>query len=255
MIIAYILFSIILFIILLWLAGFFMINDFSIKTIDYEELRSKKILIIFPHPDDEVMSCGGFIHKLSKTAEITLHILTKGEKGTPNGKTDLKLKEIRTKEAQEVSKILGINNLIIDDYGDGELKNKKPRVTKRISEIIKKIKPYLIITYDLSGLYGHEDHIAVSEIATKLAKTRLWYVSVPEKLYKFIKLPEHMAKDLKFRDRRKYPTLKAYAGFRRIMALYAYKSQLSGFKKSFPMLPLWFSASMRVYEYFYEVEK
>ena len=44
----------------------------------------KKILIISPHADDEILGCGGFISKYSKNNHhINVLILTNANKGAP----------------------------------------------------------------------------------------------------------------------------------------------------------------------------
>lgn len=190
--------------------------------------------------------------------------MTKGEKGNHDAHVDLKLKEIRSREAQNVSKILKINELIQDDFGDGDLKNVKQELYKYIEKLILDKKPDLILTYDLSGLYGHDDHIAVSEIVTDIVKSKkteaeLWYITFPKRTIDMMKLPEHMATDPGFKQKRRYPNLKVsnlkYL-FRKIKAIYAYKSQLYSFKEGVPvkLAPLWFYHSMSFYEYFHKVE-
>src|SRR5690606_35792035 len=102
-----------------------------------------------------------------------------------------------SKEAREVSKILGVSELIQEDFGDSELKSKKAQLTTYISQLIENKRPDLVVTYDLSGLYGHDDHIAASEAVTDILRadhsnTDLWYVTFPKRTIEMIKLPEHM---------------------------------------------------------------
>jgi LmbE family N-acetylglucosaminyl deacetylase len=259
---------------ILWVMLFFHLTDFSPKNADFSKFN--KILLIFPHPDDEVLTCGGLISILNTTGKkITDLILTKGEKGQEGAIYDPKLKKIRVKETAEVTRILGISKIIQDDFGDGELSNKKTEIEKRIREVITTEKPDLIITYDQSGLYGHPDHIAVSEIVTNilsvgaehvqpygaqhvvpLQNIKLWYVSFPQKFYNLTSLPTHMADNPDFMEKREILNLKFFTGLstvKKIQALYAYKSQLFAFNKSKPkFIPLWFVLSARLFEYYHE---
>src|SRR5690242_2385231 len=82
-----------------WLAGFLLANDFAVPLRDGRAFH--RVLVIFPHADDEAVTCGGFLHRLSTSGcAVTLVILTKGERGTPDGIVNLSLKEVRTQEAQ-----------------------------------------------------------------------------------------------------------------------------------------------------------
>jgi LmbE family N-acetylglucosaminyl deacetylase len=172
------------------------------------------------------------------------------------------LKEIRTIEAEKVASILGVTKLIQKDFGDGEIAQKRDLVLFEISKLLEDTKPDLVVTYDLSGLYGHEDHVVTSEIVTALLEgsstTKLWYVTLPKRVSAMSSLPEHMAKDAAFASRRSEPNLKVFSlpyTMRKIRAVYAYESQVQSYKNSLPVkfLPLWFFYSMPVYEYFYEV--
>lgn len=220
----------------------------------------KKILVISPHPDDEVMTVGGTIGKHRNTI---LLILTKGERGTPDAHLDMNLKQIRGKEAKKVAEILGAVKLIHEDLGDGKLENKRKTVEKRIEEVIISENPDLIITNDLSGGYGHPDHIICSEIVTgfvikKYPEIHLWYWTSPGRMKKMLKLPEHMAKDFSFRKKIVKPAGRVFIGFQninKIRSIYAYRSQYQSFVSASPFhpIPMWFLISMSNFEYFYEV--
>ncbi len=242
----------------LWFFGLFFIWDLSLPTIKVNKF--KKILVISPHPDDEVLSAGGVI---GLNTNSILFILTKGERGTPGAHLDLKLKSIRSQEAQNVSKILGAKKLVHLDLGDGLLDSKLNHLSQTITKIVHEESPDLIITNDLSGGYGHPDHIAVTETVTRLVKNKfpkvhLWYWSNPARVMKMLKLPEEMAKDKHFKDRFCLPTHKVFIGLKninRIKAMYAYNSQFASFQKASPIkfLPIWFLVSFSVFEYFHRV--
>jgi len=247
---------------LFWLFLFIFLNDFSIPTIDVKKIR--RILIVFPHPDDEVLTLGGFMRTVSdKKVNITHLILTKGEKGNLKGVKDNALKKIREKETFNAAKILNTHQLIIKDYGDGQLENKKGEIKKELDKIIRQTNPDLVISYDLTGLYGHPDHIACSQITTALIKdkfpnTRLWYVSFPRKIMNLINLPEHMAKEKDYAEKRVFPTHKIFVGVNvlcKIKAVRTYKSQYESFKSGIPIkfIPMEFFHSIALFEYFHEV--
>src|SRR5579884_1427394 len=105
-----ILLIIVLIVPLLWLTGFLIVTDFSVPLRDARQFQ--RVLVIFPHADDEAITCGGLLHHFSAGGSmVTLVLLTKGERG-PNATRSENLKETRTREAQIVAKVLGISKLI-----------------------------------------------------------------------------------------------------------------------------------------------
>lgn len=247
----------------IWVVAFFLVNDLTLPSKDISSF--KNVLVIFPHADDEVLSAGGLIRKLaSRNSNITYLILTKGEKGTERGILDLRLKDIRTTEAQEVGKILRISHIIQKDLGDGILTDNADTVKDVIVQTMEQVKPDLVITYDLSGQYGHPDHMITSSIVTDLLKykyedTHLWYISQPKIVTQLAKLPVEMAKDETFMAKRMTPTHKIFVGqefMAKMKAVDAYKSQYTSFRKAIPgdPLPMWLVLSPQLYEYFYIVK-
>lgn len=248
--------------ILPWIVGVFISNDFTVQS---ESIKKyKKILIIYPHPDDETLASGGIIRNFSdQGSDVTLIVLTRGEKGNDDAHLDDSLKKTRELELKNAAQSLGINRIVLEDFGDGELTKNKAQVASYLQKQVLEINPELILTYDLAGLYGHDDHIVTSEILTDLVTRKfphiaLIYAALPKKTLSMITLPEHMAKDPAYAKRRVTPTMKIWIGtniYYRIRALYSYRSQLYSFRKSFPIpwIPLWYYYSMQVFEYYHKV--
>jgi len=129
--------------------------------------------VVFPHPDDESFATGGLLLKAKKLGfETHLLTLTRGGAGrisiNPKGKS---LKEIRSEELLQSTRILGVDNLILTDFDDGKLKSRNGWC-KVVEKCLLKIKPAVVVTYDPSGATGHPDHIKlclkVKEIVSKL---------------------------------------------------------------------------------------
>ena len=85
------LFVVLFFVCVAWLVAFHFISDLRVPTLPIE--KYKKILVIFPHPDDEVLSCGGLLGlAAAHKKHSTLVLLTQGECGTPDAHEDRSLK-------------------------------------------------------------------------------------------------------------------------------------------------------------------
>lgn len=263
----FILIIIIILLICLWIYGFNEANDFKIHTKRFDDFKNiKKVLIVFPHPDDEANSLSGTITQMVKNdIEVDWVILSKGEKGNEDAHYDERLKEIRVKEAQRVRKILGINSLVFYDYSDNGMNYEKDRLINDLKQVLNEHNPDLVITYDQSGSYGHPDHIIVSNLITELLKAdfknvHLWYTSTPDKLYKKLNHATQMAKDKDFLIYKKSPSMKIFIGINglinKIESIYTYQSQFKSFVKAVPIkqIPMWFYISLTPYEYFYEVK-
>ena len=246
---------------LFWIAGFLIITDFPVPS--RKAWSFQHILAIFPHADDEAVSCGGFLHHVARNGcTVTLALLTRGERGTPEGEASPDLKNTRANEATAVSTILGISRLIQGNFRDGALHDKRHELTTFIDTLIQEEKPDLLISYDLSGFYGHLDHITCAEVITELQKNRfrevpLWYVTFPKRVLTRTRQPEHIATDPHIQQKRALPTHKIFIGvsvFPKIRAWYTYKSQRASLTKGIgQILPIWFFLSMMLFEYFTEV--
>lgn len=249
---------------LFWIAGFIYANDFSVPTMTGLS-QYKKVLVVYPHADDEVLTCSGLMSQLSQQhAAVVWVVLTKGERGVEGAELQESLKSVRVQEAERAAQHYGVRKIIQGDFPDNDVSRYRQELQATLTKVLDEYQPDLVITYDLTGLYGHPDHVVISEVLTDLlaekSETTLWYASISERRLNAIRLPEHMAKDPEFKSCRVFPTHKVFIGvpnlYTKIAALYEYRSQLFAFKKSVPVsqLPLWFYTSMMPYEYFHEVQ-
>ena len=126
-----------------------------------------KVLVFAPHPDDELIGCGGSIAKhISKGHKVTVVYMTSGEAGSPNQSKE-KLAIIREREAVEAAEFMGINNLIFLKNKDGLLKCTQRNILN-IIKIIMEEKPQII--YIPHPADRHKDHIATNKIVIQAVK-------------------------------------------------------------------------------------
>ena len=102
-----------------------------------------KILVISPHPDDEVLGMGGTIKKLSKKNKIILCVVSEG--ATAQYK-DKKMIKVRRDSCKKTAKILGISQTIFLDYPDMKLNLSHLDINKKLEEIIEKYRPEIVYT-------------------------------------------------------------------------------------------------------------
>ncbi len=131
-----------------------------------------KLTCILAHPDDESMGTGGMLAKYADQGIATsLITATGGEKGWFGPKDEYpgpqELAEIRGKELQAAAEVLGLKDVNMLGYVDGELDQADPHeVTAKIVTHLRRFRPQVVVTFDPFGVYGHPDHIIISQVAT-----------------------------------------------------------------------------------------
>jgi LmbE family N-acetylglucosaminyl deacetylase len=139
--------------------------------------RSLRLLCILAHPDDESLGLGGILAKYrAEGVETYLVTATRGEKGwfgrPEENPGPTELGRIREGELKEAAKVLGLREVNLLDYHDGELDKADQRVfTRQLTGHIRRIRPQVVVTFDHNGVYGHPDHIAATRAATAAVLT------------------------------------------------------------------------------------
>ena len=117
----------------------------------------KKILILSPHADDEILGCGGVIARYSREGhDVHVLILTNASIGAPElySKKDINL--IRA-ESKKANNLIGTKNLIFEDLPALNLQ-KYPmyKIANIINKHLEKIKPEIIFIPSVNDI--HQDH-------------------------------------------------------------------------------------------------
>ncbi len=129
--------------------------------------KSLKLLCVLAHPDDESLGTGSTLAKYADQGiETYLVCATKGQKGWKLGDYPgpEAVGEHRARELQKAAEALKLKKVCFLDYMDGELDQVDPQeAISKIANHIKQIQPQVVITFGPEGMYGHPDHIAISQ--------------------------------------------------------------------------------------------
>jgi LmbE family N-acetylglucosaminyl deacetylase len=159
--------------------------------------NGRKLMAILAHPDDESLGVGGILVKYANEGVATyLVTATRGERGWFGDQVDYPgpqaLGQLREEELVEAGRVLGLREVNLLDYVDGELDQAAPdEVIGKLVDHLRRVRPHVVVTFDPTGVYGHPDHIAISQFTTAavLAAADPDYISLTD-------LPSHRVSKL-----------------------------------------------------------
>lgn len=130
-----------------------------------------RILVLAPHPDDEIIGCGGTLHKHYLTGgKITCLYLTSGVGPRGSGRSSAPEKrDLRENDAREGAKIVGIQELVFLRQPASEL-HPSEEVVSSFAQLLKDLQPDVV--YLPFFLEIHPDHFETNRILM-LAYSRL----------------------------------------------------------------------------------
>jgi N-acetyl-1-D-myo-inositol-2-amino-2-deoxy-alpha-D-glucopyranoside deacetylase len=178
-------------------------------------LPDRRILFVHAHPDDETISTGATMaHYASTGAHVTLVTCTLGEEGEIHvpglaglaaGRGD-QLGGYRLVELERACRALGVTDHRFlggaGRYRDsgmmGTAANDNPRAfwqadldeaAGHLVEVMREVRPQVLVTYDANGGYGHPDHINAHRVAMHAAKqagefgpAKIYWSAIPRSL-------------------------------------------------------------------------
>lgn len=165
-----------------------------------------KILIIFPHPDDETIFCGGTIARHVKNGDEIIWICAGlGERSRNSArrfsklffitysilgsfpflivaqklavwwlsffrKRNNELAEVRRREALEVARVFRITKIHFLEIEDMKFGKFAGKMKEEFKKYLNLYKPEIVYTFHSNGLTGHPDHSALSKAVIEAAK-------------------------------------------------------------------------------------
>lgn len=142
-----------------------------------------KVLIVAPHPDDEVLGCSGLIQRMIENGkQVHIVILSGGGKSHQSccHIDESTLIDSRRNLSRKAAEILGLplNQLHFLDYPDGRISYNDPE-TQRLQTLIEKISPDAIFVPHKGE--GWSDHIEAGKIVREIIRTK----TTPIQLYEY----------------------------------------------------------------------
>jgi LmbE family N-acetylglucosaminyl deacetylase/GT2 family glycosyltransferase len=132
----------------------------------------RRVLCIAPHPDDEVLGCGGALALHARRGDaIRVLVLTDGSRGvsrasasgvigsSPAPLPSPALAEIRAEESRRAGRVLGVHDVRFAGFADGEL-GAETALVETLRRELEEFRPELV--YAPSPFELHPDHRAAS---------------------------------------------------------------------------------------------
>jgi LmbE family N-acetylglucosaminyl deacetylase len=137
-----------------------------------------RLLVVAPHPDDDVIGCGGsIIRHIRKGHSVTAVYMTSGEAGSLVHPKE-ELRRIREAEAREAASVMGFGDLIFLRNADGCLLADAENLTSLV-RIIREKRPDMI--YLPHAGEGCRDHRITYEICAEAVQRARgpWFQECP----------------------------------------------------------------------------
>ena len=125
------------------------------------------VVIISAHPDDMEIGMGGTVAKLVESmAVITSIVITNGGRSSnPFALTEQRMAEVRRGETLRAAGVLGVKEVIFCDEPDAADEINTTAVTRRLVEMLARLRPTEVYTLDEEG-----DRHPAHRLAGKLAR-------------------------------------------------------------------------------------
>ena len=152
-------------------------------------MESPRLLFVHAHPDDETLTTGATIaHYAARGAQVRVVTCTLGEEGEVIGERWAQLAidqadqlgGFRIGELGAALNALGIDEPVFlggaGRWRDSGMEGTPPRHRQRfidadpreavgaLVDIVRELRPHVVVTYDGNGGYGHPDHIHAHEV-------------------------------------------------------------------------------------------
>lgn len=128
----------------------------------------KRIGVIAPHPDDELLGCGGTLVRAREShpdTHICVLYLTNGERGSPDRARPVReVVRIRREEARRGLAVLGLDQGEHASFPDGALAA-GPREVERVVRFLSECLPEIVMVP--APLDPHPDHRAATGILAR----------------------------------------------------------------------------------------
>lgn len=143
----------------------------------------RRLMMAYAHPDDESFGPSGTIIHYSRNQTAVHYVCaTRGEAGDVDPALLSgygSVADLRTRELMCAARHLGLSAVHFLDYHDSGMENSPANdnplclfqapleeVVEKITLLIRRVRPQVVVTFDPQGGYFHPDHIKMHQAAT-----------------------------------------------------------------------------------------
>jgi len=141
-----------------------------------------RAMVIFAHPDDAEIGSGGVVATwVTAGCEVTYVLCTNGDSGTADRSlTPEQLARKRADEQRAAADFMGVKNVVMLGYPDGELEDTR-ELLGDVVRAIRQYRPHTVFVHDPYRMQGfqHRDHrkagIATTDAVYPFARDHLHF--------------------------------------------------------------------------------
>lgn len=119
---------------------------------------ARRVLVFAPHPDDEVLGCGGTLALLAPHCVVRVVLVTDGSGG---GALPAEIGSMRRAEWVQSLALLGIEDVVLMDLPDGQVLP-GAQAQHQISQAVKAFAPDWVFAPGMTDY--HRDHMAIAQM-------------------------------------------------------------------------------------------
>lgn len=121
---------------------------------------AQRVLVLAPHPDDEVFGCAGALHTYAQRGtSVQVHVLTDGAGYAPAGQR-VQIAAVRMAETQAALAILGVGEASSAGFPDRGLSGLRQQLGTHLADLLVQHQPDLVLAPAPSEV--HPDHRALA---------------------------------------------------------------------------------------------
>lgn len=127
--------------------------------------RAGSVLVVLARPGQESAELGGLLYAFRRTgADLALLCLTRGEASTVNSTWSARLEAVRPWELQLAASVLGISQVTVASYPDGDLgRQPEAELRNRIGRAIRQHAADLVLVIDPAARDADDDGTAMDD--------------------------------------------------------------------------------------------
>ncbi|HEY8394430.1 MAG TPA: PIG-L family deacetylase [Thermaerobacter sp.] len=155
------------------------------------------LLVLTAHPDDESFSPGATIARYAaEGVRVVIVCATRGQAGKagrPPVCSPAELPAVRERELREAARLLGVEEVHVLDYRDGELDRADfGKLVVDLAGWVERVRPDVVMTFPPGGISGHRDHQVLSRAAERAFvevfgpephEARFYYFTLPRAVF------------------------------------------------------------------------